>query len=130
MMSLSVFTARESDVFSIGSNLGSPWYATSGALISFLFTRAVCGTLASRTASAACGVPGTDASTRDRGCSREIFLKSSGRARDANVHGPEKFGAVNHRPDTRKYTGPVVPMRKISASVLFTHISLVVATAW
>ena len=49
----------------------------------------------------ACGVPGTDASTRDRGCSSGIFLKSSGRFGVANVQGPLKLGAENQRPATR-----------------------------
>ena len=53
MMSLSVLTARATVVCSIGSNCGAPWYTTSGALMSFLLTVAVCGTDASSTASAA-----------------------------------------------------------------------------
>src|SRR5579872_2240245 len=121
MMSLSVFAARATLVFSIGWNCGSPEYATSGAFTVFLSMRAVCGTCASRTASAACCVPGTDASTRERGCATGIFLKSSGRLGVANVHGPLKSGAVNHRPATRKYTGPPLPKRKTSLSVLLTH---------
>src|SRR5512142_1480006 len=121
MTSLSVFTAYCSDVLSIGLNDGSPWYATSGALISFLLTRAVCGTCARSTASAACCVPGTDASTRDRGCSSGIFWKSAGSFGVANVHGPVKSGAENQRPATRKYTGPALPRRNTSLSVLLTH---------
>ncbi len=102
MMSLSVLTARETVVVSIGSNLGvPPSYDTSGAFSVFLSTRAVCGMLASSTASAAFGEPGTEASTRERSCSSGIFLKSSGRLNDANVHGPVKSGAENHRPATR-----------------------------
>ena len=54
------------------------------------------------TASVACGVPGTDASTRERGCSTGIFLKSSGSDGVANVHGPSRLGALNQRPATRK----------------------------
>ena len=50
----------------------------------------------------ACVVPGTDARTRDRSCSRGICLKSSGRFGVANVQGPVKSGAENHRPATRK----------------------------
>ena len=63
--------------------------------------RAVCGTCASSTASAACCVPGTDASTRERGCSSGIFWKSSGSVGEANVHGPVKPGDENQRPETR-----------------------------
>ena len=101
-MSLSVLTARWTDVFSIGWNSGGPpWYATSGAA-SVLLTRAVCGTCASRIASAACVVPGTDARTRDRSCSSGICLNSAGRFSVANVHGPVKSGAENQRPDIRK----------------------------
>jgi hypothetical protein len=74
---------------------------TSGALTFFLLTRAVCGTCASSTASAACGVPGTDASTRERGCSREMRWKSPGSVVVANVHGPVNPGEVNQRPATR-----------------------------
>src|SRR5436190_1952841 len=77
--------------------------------------------LASRTASAACGVPGTDASTADRTCSSGIFLNSSGSVGVANVHGPVKSGAENQRPATRKNTGPVLPIRKTSLSVLLTQ---------
>ena len=90
---------------------------------SVLLTRAVCGILASSTASAACVVPGTDASTRDRACSSGIFLKSSGRVGVANVHGPVKSGAENQRPETRKYTAPVAPIRNTSVSVLLTQSS-------
>ena len=99
--SLSVFTARCTVVVSIGVNSASPWNATSGAFSSFLLTRAVCGTCASSTASAARSVPGTDASTRERGCSSGIFLKSAGSDGVANVHGPVKSGAENQRPATR-----------------------------
>src|SRR5262245_31532660 len=100
-MSLSVFTARATVVDSIGWNSGAPEYVTSGALTSLLLTRAVCGTWASSTASAAWTVPGTDASTRDRSCSRGIFLKSAGSEGVANVQGPVNPGALNQRPDTR-----------------------------
>ena len=102
MMLLSVLTARSTLVFSTFSNLGAPpMYATSGAFSVFLFTRAVCGTCAMRTPSAACCVPGTEARTRERGCSRGIFLKSSGKVGVANVQGPVNPGALNQRPDTR-----------------------------
>ena len=84
-------------------------------------TVAVSGICASSTASAASGVPGTDASTRERGCSSGIFLKSSGSVSDANVHGPPKSGAENQRPAMRKYTGPVRVMRNTSLSVLLTQ---------
>src|SRR4030095_7306186 len=77
--------------------------------------------LASSTASAACVVPGTDASTRDRACSSGILLKSAGRLGEANVHGPPKSGAENQRPDVRKYTGPLRFARNRSLSVLLTH---------
>src|SRR5688572_15851844 len=100
-MSLSVFAARDTVVGTIASNCGSPWYDTSGAFTVFLLTRAVCGTCASSTASAACTVPGTDASTRDRSCSSGIFAKSAGSDGVANVHGPVNPGALNQRPDTR-----------------------------
>ena len=100
-MSLSVLTARWTVVFSIGWNSGSPWNATSGAFVSFLFTRAVCGICASSTASAAWSVPGTDASTRERSCSSGMVVKSAGSDGVANVHGPVKSGAENQRPATR-----------------------------
>ena len=67
-----------------------------------LLTRAVRGTPARTTASIASLVPGTDASTRALGWERGIRLKSSGRLVVANVHGPAKSGAENHRPATRK----------------------------
>ena len=108
MMSLSVLTARETVVCSIGWNCGSPWYCTSGAFTCFLSTRAVCGICASRTASAASSVPGTEASTRDRSCESGIFLKSSGRVGRRERPRPVEAGAVNQRPETRKYTGPVL----------------------
>jgi hypothetical protein len=91
-------------------------------------TRAVCGTWARSTASAACCVPGTEARTRERGCSSGIFWKSSGSFGVANVHGPVKSAAVNQRPDTRKYTGPSLPTRKTSLSVLLTQTSFVPET--
>src|SRR4029079_10638606 len=112
--SLSVFTARVTVVFSIGWKLGSPWNATSGACTSVRFTRAVCGICAISTASAACEVPGTDASTRERLCSSGIFLKSAGSVGVAKVHGPVKSGAENQRPATREYTRPVVPAQNTS----------------
>jgi len=52
-MSLSVLTARSTVVGSIFWNCGSPSNAVSGALTSFLLTRAVCGICASITASIA-----------------------------------------------------------------------------
>ena len=71
---------------------------------------------------------GTEASTRDRGCSSEIFLKSSGRFSVANVQGPVNPGDVNQRPVTRKYTGPFAPSRNRSDSLLLTHINFVPVT--
>src|SRR4051812_45972890 len=102
MISLSVLAGGDTVVAGIGSNFGWPSNATSGALIDFLVTVAVCLICASSTASAACDVPGTDARTRERACSSGIFLKSSGSVGVANVHGPVKSGALNQRPDTRK----------------------------
>jgi len=58
--------------------------------------------VASNTASVACGVPGTDARTLERGCSTEICLKSAGKDGVANVHGPSSVAALNQRPATRK----------------------------
>src|SRR2546427_127236 len=84
-------------------------------------TLADCGICESSTASSACLVPGTDASMRDRGCVTGIRLKSSGRFGVANVHGPEKSGAENQRPATRKDTRPFSLCRKTSSSVLLTH---------
>src|SRR4026208_850824 len=55
-------------------------------------------------------------------------LKSSGRVGVTNVHGPEKSGAENQRPDTRKKTAPLGPRRKTSASVLLTHCKFVPLT--
>ena len=101
MMLLSVLTARSTFVFSTFSNLGSPRYATSGAFRVFLFTRAVCGTCAISTPSAACCVPGTEARTLERGCSSGIFLKSSGSLGVAKDQGPVNPGALNQRPATR-----------------------------
>src|SRR5262245_55651976 len=98
--SLSVFTARAIGVPAIRRKTGGPSYATAGAF-SFLLTRTEYRARATRAASAACGVPGTDANTRDRGWSSGIFVKSSGSRRVANVHGPVKSGAANQRPDTR-----------------------------
>src|SRR3954470_21555705 len=99
MISLSVLAARDTVVVGIGSNFGWPSNATSGAFTDFLVTVAVCLICASRTASAACDEPGTDARTRERGCSSGIFWKSPGSDGVANVHGPAKSGAVNQRPD-------------------------------
>ena len=129
MMSLSVFDGprRPSSARSAGT-ADRPGTRTSGAFTCFLSTRAVCGICASRTASAASSVPGTEASTRDRSCESGIFLKSSGRFGVANVHGPSKAGAVNQRPETRKYTGPFLPSLKTSLSVLLTQSSLVPVT--
>ena len=118
-----MFTARCTVVLSIGTNSGvSPWNATSGAFTSFRLTRAVCGICARRMASAAASVPGTDASTRERLCSSEIFLKSAGSEGVANVHGPVKSGAENQRPGDEVVDAPRRPMRKTSLSVLLTHI--------
>ena len=76
----------------------------------------------------ACCVPGTEARTRERGWPTGTFLKSSGSVGVANVHGPLKSGAENQRPDTRKYTGPPLPRRNTSLSVLLTHSSFVPVT--
>src|SRR3954464_12619684 len=103
MISLSVLAARDTVVVGIGSNFGWPSKATSGAFTAFFVTVAVCLICASSTASADCDVPGTDARTRERECSSGIFLKSAGSVGVANVQGPVKSGAVNQRPDTRKY---------------------------
>ena len=60
--------------------------------MSFRLTRAVCGIDASRTASAAWSVPGTAASTRERGCSSGNLLE-----RGRHVRRRERPGAVEPR---------------------------------
>jgi hypothetical protein len=102
-MSLSVFTARSTPCDPLyGLELRGALIRDSGAFSSFLLTRAVRGTIASSTASVACGVPGMDASTRERGCSTGMRLKSSGNDGVANVHGPSRLALLNQRPATRK----------------------------
>ena len=46
-------------------------------------------------------VPGTEASTRERGCSTGMRAKSGGSDGVANVQGPLSCDAVNQRPATR-----------------------------
>ena len=79
MMSLSVLTARcdgrRLDRLELRRRPGRPPRAPCRSLRRRAPSAGIC---ASSTASAACVVPGTDASTRDRGCSSGIFLNSSG----------------------------------------------------
>jgi hypothetical protein len=63
---------------------------------------ACCGTCASISASCACGVPGTETSTKPRGPFAGMRAKSGGRLAVANVHGPSRLAAANQRPEVRK----------------------------
>jgi hypothetical protein len=86
-------------VFSIGLNSGLPLYVTFTCFAASIgLTTTFVGICASRTASAASGVPGTLASTREGGVFEGILLKSSGSLSVANVQGPERLGAENHLP--------------------------------
>ena len=100
-MSLSVLTARCTVVFSIGWNSGAALIGDFGRLHRLADARRL-RNLREHDGLGACGVPGTDARTRERSCSSGICLKSAGRFGVANVQGPVKSGAENHRPATRK----------------------------
>src|SRR6476661_10275082 len=97
-MSLSVLTAYATLDHAIDRKSGVPLNTTVGALSALLFTHATCFVRASSVASMACAVPGTEASTCDRGWPTGIFWKSRGRSFVANDHGPLKSGATNQRP--------------------------------
>jgi hypothetical protein len=76
-----VFAAYSIDVPLIGSNLGSPAYSTlTLAAVSFELTVIVVGTCASKTASFASSVPGTEASIAEAGLLSGILAKSGGRS--------------------------------------------------
>jgi hypothetical protein len=61
-----------------------------------------CGIEFAMSASCACGVPATEASTTPAGESFGIFAKSGGSAFAATkVHGPERPGARYQRPEMR-----------------------------
>src|SRR5262245_21557030 len=97
-----VFVAYDIDVSGIGANFGSPAYVTFTAFsASALFTTTVVGIWASSTASMACSVPGTEASTSPLGPFGGIARKSFGRSALAYVHGPWRDFARNQRPETR-----------------------------
>ena len=73
-------------------------------VVVFRLTSAVWGMLLSMTASWACGVPGTAASTAPRGCVSGIFAKAAGTFSCGTYsHGPSvRDGPRNHRPDSRR----------------------------
>src|SRR6185369_12029364 len=83
------------------------------------------GTSASRIASLASGVPGTEARMSASGSSTGIFEKSSGSALVVADHGPLIDDAPNHRPEVRKYQFPSPSWRNRSLVVLVTAASLV-----
>jgi hypothetical protein len=75
-----VFVAYSIDVPLIGSNFGSPAYATfTLACASLGLMVIVVGTCASKTASLASSVPGTVARIAEAGLFSGIFAKSEGR---------------------------------------------------
>src|SRR5205807_7120585 len=94
-----VFVAYDIDVPLIGSNLGSPPYSTlTLACASAGLTVIAVGTCASKTASFASSVPGTEASIAEAGLLGGILAKSAGRSGVAYVQGPCRSEALNHRP--------------------------------
>src|SRR6185436_5345277 len=95
-----VLTAYCIEVEGIGANCGVPAYTTLSCA-AVRSSVACCGICASISASLACGVPGTDASTKPRGPFAGMRAKSGGRLGVAYVHGPSRPAAANQRPDTR-----------------------------
>ena len=98
-----MFTAYWSDVPSMGWNFGVPSKVARYVVV-FRLTSAVWGMLLSMSASWACGVPGTEASTAPRGCASGIFAKAAGTLSCGTYsHGPSvRDGPRNHRPDSRR----------------------------
>ena len=130
MMLLSVLTARSTLVFSIFSNFGLALVRRPRAPSAPSCSRARSGgpaRAARPPPPAAC--PGTDASTRERGCSSGIFWKSAGRLGRGERPGPVKSGrartSARPRGSRRRPSGPT---RNTSLSVLLTQSRDVPAT--
>src|SRR6185437_7262398 len=97
-----VLTAYIVVVPAIGSNFGVPPLYTTSIFALLRSSVPSIGICDCRTASCACGVPGTDTRTEPRGLDGGMRAKSDGRLDVANVHGPSRLDAENHRPETRK----------------------------
>ena len=102
MMSLSVLTARATVVFSIGSNCGSPWYATSGAFTSFLFDARRLRNLREQHGLGRLLRAGHRREhARARVLERDLLEVLGQRSAWRTSTGPLKSGAENQRPATR-----------------------------
>src|SRR5512143_534283 len=102
MSGADALTTYRSDVPGIGAYCGAPSKVGVNVGPFLSGTVAVCGTEFSITAACACGVPATVGSTAPASDCAGIFAKSAGSALLAtNVHGPDKPGPVNQRPESR-----------------------------
>ena len=87
---------------SIGFHCGLPPSKTTGVGWMSRCTVAVCGIWLAIAASLACGVPATEMSKSDIGCSGGIFAKSAGSfLLLMKLHGPVSALALNQRPEIR-----------------------------
>src|SRR6185369_7543643 len=95
-----VLNAYCSGVPSTGFHCGLPPSNTTGVGWVSRCTVAVCGIWLAIAASLDCGVPATEISTSDIGCSGGIFAKSAGSfLLLVKVHGPVRVLALNQRQD-------------------------------
>src|SRR5262245_1676353 len=95
-----VLKAYWSGVPSIGFHCGLPPSKTTGVGWMSRCTDAVCGIWLAIAASLACGVPATEISVSDIGCSGGILAKSAGSfLLGTKVHGPVNALALNQRPE-------------------------------
>ena len=99
MIGTEAFTTYRSGVPSMALSVGGPSYRTSSCARRLIV--AVCGISLAITASRACGVPGTDASTSPFGWLSGMRAKSGGsRSPLTNCQGPCSDGARNQRPES------------------------------
>src|ERR1041384_4561520 len=101
MTGVVVLAAYISEVFSIDRNCGVPSKLTVRNAVLRVIV-AVCGIAFAISASFACGVPGTEASTDAFLCVAGIFAKSAGSLSPGTFcHGPSIEGDLNQRPESR-----------------------------
>src|SRR5262249_38641851 len=107
----------------MGTNFGEPSYVAV-KLAALRGTGGGWGMLFAITASCACGVPGTEASTRPAGLCSGIFAKSDASWPPGTYsHGPSAERARNHRPEMRTYMSCDFNSRNRCALVLVAYSS-------
>ncbi len=118
MMGVGAFAAYASGVPAMGRHCGGPSYVAVKCAAARV-TVAVCGMLLAITASCACGVPGTEASTTPLAPPSGIFAKSGGSWPPGTYsQGPSVDRARNQRPEISTYVYCVFSSRKTCACVL------------